>query len=115
MDNGFLYHVFRNLGQGPTTHGLKSLDRVCDAMLPYPTVVLSAKDEFKIFQHYMYFSSDNAAAGLSSDHLTALLFFFVLFCFLLSHLLVAGCDIGVRFSVRLSVNIYVEVRHLCQS
>ena len=46
---------------------------------------------------------------------------------LLSHLLVAGCDIGVRFSVRLSVrqsvrpsvrpsvNIYVEVRHLCQS
>ena len=35
--------------------------------------------------------------------------------FLLSHLLVAGCDIGVRFSVRPSVNIYVDVRHLCQS
>ena len=35
--------------------------------------------------------------------------------FFLSHLLVAGCDIGVRFSVRPSVNIYVEVRHLCQS
>ena len=42
---------------------------------------------------------------------------------LLSHLLVAGCDIGVRFSVRPSVrqsvrpsvNIYVDVRHLCQS
>ena len=33
----------------------------------------------------------------------------------LSHLLVAGCDIGVRFSVRLSVNIYIDVRHLCQS
>ena len=41
----------------------------------------------------------------------------------LSHLLVAGCDIGVRFSVRPSVpasvrpsvNIYVDVRHLCQS
>ena len=31
-------------------------------------------------------------------------------CFL-SHLLVAGCDIGVRFSVRPSVNIYVDVRH----
>ena len=35
------------------------------------------------------------------------------------HVLVAGCDIGVLFSVslgvRLSVNIYVEVRHLCQS
>ena len=41
----------------------------------------------------------------------------------LSHLLVAGCDIGVRLSVRPSVhpsvrpsvNIYVDVRHLCQS
>ena len=37
----------------------------------------------------------------------------------LSHLLVAGCDIGVRFSVRLSVrlsvNIYVDVQHLCQT
>ena len=31
----------------------------------------------------------------------------------LSHLLVAGCDIGVRFSVRPSVNIYVDERHLC--
>ena len=49
---------------------------------------------------------------------------FLVFCFvLLSHLLVAGCDIGVRFSVRPSVrqsvrpsvNIYVDVRHLCQS
>ena len=39
--------------------------------------------------------------------------------YLLSHLLVAGCDIGVRFSVRPSVrpsvNIYVDVRLLCQS
>ena len=34
---------------------------------------------------------------------------------LLSLLLVAGCDKGVHFSVRPSVNIYVEVRHLCQS
>ena len=33
-------------------------------MLPGPTVVLSAKDGFKIFQHYMYFSSEEAAAGL---------------------------------------------------
>ena len=32
----------------------------------------------------------------------------------LSHLLVAGCDIGVRFSVRPSVNIYIDVRLLCQ-
>ena len=33
------------------------------------------------------------------------------YMFLLSHLLVAGCDIGIRFSVRPSVNIYVDVRH----
>ena len=50
------------------------------------------------------------------------IFFFQNWYFL-SHLLVAGCDIGVRFSVRPSVppsvcpsvNIYVDVRHLCQS
>ena len=59
MDSGLMYRVFRNKGQGPITHGLKSLDR-----LPCPTVVLPGKDEFKIFQHYMYFSSDRAAAGL---------------------------------------------------
>ena len=61
-----MYHVFRNQGQGPITHGLKSLDRFYDAILPCPTVVLPGKDEFKIFQHYtgMYFSSDRAAAGL---------------------------------------------------
>ena len=41
-------------------------------MLPYPTAVLPGKDEFKIFQHYMYFSSDRAAAGLLSDSLIAL-------------------------------------------
>ena len=39
--------------KGPDTHGLKSLDRFYDAMLPCPTVMLSAKDEFKTFQHYM--------------------------------------------------------------
>ena len=39
-------------------------------MLPCP-VVIPGKDEFKIFQHYMYFSSDRAAAGLKSDSLTA--------------------------------------------
>ena len=55
---------FRNQGQGPITHGLKSLDRFYDAMLPCSTVVLSGKDEFKIVQHYMYFSSDSPAAGL---------------------------------------------------
>ena len=42
-------------------------------------------------------------------------FLFVLFSILLSHLHAAGCDIGVRFSVRPSVNIDVKVRHLCQS
>ena len=49
-------------------------------------------------------------------HLFALYMKVVLF---LSHLLVAGCDIGVRYSVRPparpSVSIYVDVRHLCQS
>ena len=72
MDSGLMYHVFRNQVQGPTTHELKSLDRFYDAMLPCPAVVLSAKDEFRIFQHYMYFSSDKSAAGLLSDPLTAL-------------------------------------------
>ena len=57
-------HVFRNQDQGPITHRLKSLERSKDAMLPCPTMVLPGKDEFKIFQHYMYFSSDRAAAGL---------------------------------------------------
>ena len=33
-------------------------------MLPCPIVVLPGKDEFKIFEQYMYFSSDRAAAGL---------------------------------------------------
>ena len=56
--------VFRNQSQGPITHGLKSLDWFYNTMLPCPVLVLSGKDEFKIFQHYMYFSSDRAAAGL---------------------------------------------------
>ena len=67
-----MYHALRNQGQGPTTHGLKSLDRFYNAMLPCPTVMLPAKDEFKIFQHNMYFSSDKAAARLYSDSLTTL-------------------------------------------
>ena len=54
----------QNQGQAPITHGLKSLDRFYNAMLPCHAVVLSANDEFKIFQHYMYFSSDRAAVGL---------------------------------------------------
>ena len=53
-----MYHVFWNQGRG------KSLDRFYDAMLPCPTVVLSGKDEFKIFQYYMYISSDRATVGL---------------------------------------------------
>ena len=57
-----MYHVLWNQGQGPITHGLKSLVRFYDAMLPCPTVV-SGEDELKIFQHYMYFS-DRAAMGL---------------------------------------------------
>ena len=41
----------------------------------------------------------------STQKLSQPFFFF----FLLSHLLVAGCDIGVRFSARLSV-----CQHLCR-
>ena len=47
-------HVFRNQDQGPITHGLKSLGRFYDAMLPCSTLVLSGKDEFKIFQHCVF-------------------------------------------------------------
>ena len=74
MDSGLMYHVFRNQGQGLIIYGLKSIDRFYDAVLPCPTVVLSGKGEFKIFQHYMYmyFTADRAAAGLYSDPLTAL-------------------------------------------
>ena len=43
-------------------------------MLPCPTVVLPGKDEFKTFQHCMYFSSDRAAEGLSQ------IFWQLLFC-----------------------------------
>ena len=59
-----MYLVFRNQAQGPITHELKSLDRFYDTMLPCPTFVLSGNGEFKIFQHYIYFFSDVAAAGL---------------------------------------------------
>ena len=50
----------RNQGQGPITYGLKSLDRFSNTMLPCPILVLTGK----IFQHYMYFSSNRAAVGL---------------------------------------------------
>ena len=59
-----MYLVFRNQCQGPITHGLKSLVRFYDTTLPCSTLVLSGKDDFKIFQHHMYFSSDRAAAEL---------------------------------------------------
>ena len=47
----------------------------------------------------------NTILGLSISFIGIRVGLFVLFCFvvLLSHLLVAGCDIGVRFSVRPSV------------
>ena len=64
MNSGLMYLVFTNQGQGPINHGLKSFDRFYDTMLPCPALVLSGKDEFRIFQHYMYFSSDRAAVGL---------------------------------------------------
>ena len=35
--------------------------------------MLSGKHEFKIFQHYKFFSSDSAAVGMYWDPLTALI------------------------------------------
>ena len=49
-----MYLVYRNQSQGPITHGIKSFRRFYDTMLPCPTFVLSGKDEFKIFQHYIF-------------------------------------------------------------
>ena len=43
------------------------------------------------------------------------LYISLFYVFFLSHLLVAGCDIGIRFSIHPPVNIYVDVRHLGQS
>ena len=62
-----MYRVYWNQGQGPITHGVKSLDRFCVAMLPCPVVMLSGKHELKIFQHYGYFSSNSGAIVRSSD------------------------------------------------
>ena len=64
MHSGLMYLVLRNQGKGLITHGIKSLDRFYNTILPCPVLVLSGKDELKIFQHYMYFSSDRAAVGL---------------------------------------------------
>ena len=55
MDSGLMYYVYRNQGQWPITHGVKSLDRFYVAMLLCPTVMLSGKNECKIFQHCGYF------------------------------------------------------------
>ena len=43
-----MYLAFRNQGQGPITHGLKSIDRFYDTILPCPTLVLSGKNEPEI-------------------------------------------------------------------
>ena len=52
MGRGMMYCLYQNQGQGPITHGVKSLDWFYSATLPCPTVMLSGKHEFKIFQHY---------------------------------------------------------------
>ena len=72
MGSGLMYCVYQKQGQGSITQGIKSHDRFYITMLPCPTVMLSGKHEFKIFQQYGYFSSDSAAAGLLSNPLTAL-------------------------------------------
>ena len=64
MESGLMYHVYWTQGQGPITHGVKSLDRFYVSMLLFPPVMLSGKHKLKIFQYYRYFSSDSAAVGL---------------------------------------------------
>ena len=34
MESGLMYHVYRNQGQGPVTHGVKSIDMFYVAILP---------------------------------------------------------------------------------
>ena len=41
-------------GPGADNRELKSLERFYNAMLPCPILVLSGKDEFKIFQRYVF-------------------------------------------------------------
>ena len=65
LKSGLLYHVYRNQGQGPITHGVKFFNRLYVAMLACPTVLLSGRHELKIFQQYGYFSSDSSAADYS--------------------------------------------------
>ena len=67
-----MYCVYRNQGQRAITHGFKSLHRLYVDLLTCPTIMLSGKREFKIFQHCGYIYSDSAAAELQSDPLTAL-------------------------------------------
>ena len=100
MESGLMYRVCGKQGEWPITHGVKFLDRLYVAILPCPTVMLSGKHEFKVFQHNGYFSSDSAAAGLLSDHLTALVFFssalkyMLELCYQMAALL-DGCDKGL--------------------
>ena len=39
MESGLMCHVYRNQGQGPISHEVKSLDRFYVSMLPCPTVM----------------------------------------------------------------------------
>ena len=59
--HGQLVHIFCIQESGQRAHNswIKIIPyRFYDTMLPCPTLVLSDKDKFKIFQHFMYFSSD---------------------------------------------------------
>ena len=44
-----MYHVYRNQGQGPITHGVESLDRFYIGMLPWPTVMYLVSMNSKYF------------------------------------------------------------------
>ena len=39
MENGLMYRIYRNQGQGPITHGVKYLDRFNVSMLLFPAVI----------------------------------------------------------------------------
>ena len=71
-------------------------------IFPYLRIIMYEIVEYTTLLHAMKMANALNHTYKSNEHL-------------LSHLLVAGCNIGVRFSVRPSVNIYVDVRHLCQS
>ena len=61
IEMGLMYHVHQNQSQGPISRGVSYVLH-CHVTMSYSDV--SGKHELKIFDHYGYFSSDSAGAGL---------------------------------------------------